>query len=598
MDVVGSGLFQPNLRIRPPLDLDVLSSICAFLTEYPDLLSLSLTCSVFRPLAIRTMLRTRPVILKKVATIPKFLDFLSSDAARIPHLVALVVNVAHNECELDQECRERTVKGLVAILGRSSSLKSLGLLSSANGRPLGYLDDPRLSAAVGEIPSLRELTIGGRTEATDFLGAVHSPLTKLSLHFLNPVGGLDEWSHTDIIAELSHFSRSLETLSIEWSHVRLESGPSGSSAPTFTQFHAMRSLILNNLVTVPHLPILFELFPNLDGTVHLNQFIYEIPDSVDQDERYNFFRRAREENGVAQEGRNCWTHLRRLICDVETLFVLNLRCPIGLIIVHGCSVDNADSIARRYLVESLRDYPPTHLNLQFAANWDGGFDEPSLNGIIPTEAAATLTHLTLCVKYTYDAPPDPLVRFVPPSSAEMRWDDLWRDTLFPTIEPLHALTHFRLVFHCDAREAEEPARPIATEPLVKDLRPTSRLGRFDFTSVASTIADALPGLEYCFLTNSAWVVETKLVYAYSIVERWCESRAWKISHVANSNEPVVDRPEPGATPVIHTAGGNLRDLVELPESVAEAIMEKEGLVLSMEERASVVKQNSFGVALC
>ncbi|KAM5546097.1 hypothetical protein V8D89_000223 [Ganoderma adspersum] len=546
------------------------------------------------------MLRSRPVVLKNAATIPKFHFFVFGDAAaRVPHILTLVINVAHDEIQPDPECNERAIEALVAILRHSPSLKSLELTSSANGRPLGYLDDARLSVAVGKVASLRALTIGGRTEVTDFIGAVHSPLTKLSLHFLNPVGGLDQWSPTDLNAALSRFAHSLETLSIEWSHVRLASRSlPGPSVHTLTQFHAVCSLTLNSLITVPHLPLLCGLFPNLDGTVHLNQFIYEIPYSVDQDdsERYNFLRRAREENGATQEGLRCWTHLERLICDVETLFVLNLRCPIGLTIVHGCRADDADSVARRYLVESLRDHPPTHLNLQVAANWNGGFDEPSLDGMISPEAAATLTHLTLCVKYTYDACSDPMVRFILPASVEMRWNNLWRNTLFPVIEPLRALTHFRLVFHCDAREAEVPARPIAEEPLVEDLRPTSRFGRFNFATVVSMIADALPSLQYCFVTNSAWAVETKLVYAYSVVERWRESHAWWVAHAPTGSNDVDNR-KPGATTAVDTASGTRRELVELPDSIAETIIEEEDLVLSTEEKASVLKHNSIGVAL-
>ena len=97
-----------------PLNLDVLGTICSYLTQYPDFLSLSLACSTFRPLAVRTMLRTRPVVLKNITTIIKFSDFVFSDAAaRMPHLVALVIVVAEGEINLDQESRERAIEALV-----------------------------------------------------------------------------------------------------------------------------------------------------------------------------------------------------------------------------------------------------------------------------------------------------------------------------------------------------------------------------------------------------------------------------------------------------------------------------------------------------
>ena len=555
------------------LHLDILSTLCDCVTERPDLLSLSLTNSVFRPLAIRAMLRSRPVVLKKIATIFKFHDFVFGDAAaRMPHILILVIDVADNEIQPNPEYRERAIEALTAILKHSPSLKSLVLSSSANGRPLGYLDDVRVSAAVGEVTTLRELTIGGRTEVADYIGAMHSPLTKLSLHFLNTAGGLDEWSTTDLNAALSRFAHSLETLSIEWSHVRLAGSPPSSSVSTFkfTQLHALRSLTLNNLVSVPHLPLLSELFPNLNGTLHLNQFIYEIPDSEDQDDsqRYDFLRRVREENGTAQEGPQSWTRLERLICDVEALFVLNLRCPVGLTIIHEY-LANANSDVRQYLTESLRDHPPTRLNLQLS-QWCGA-EDPSLGGLIPPEAGAALTHLTLCVAYLYYGSPGP----TPQHHTQVRWaDQIWRNGLLPALAPLRrgALTHLRLVFHCDAREADVPVLPIARDPLIEDLRPRSRDGgRFDFAAVASALVDALPSLRYCFLTNSARVVEPSDVDAYSVVERWREALA--------DNDGMDQL---GAAAVVDTGRG----IVELPDSVTETIIEREGLGLSKKEMVS------------
>ncbi|KAM5546096.1 hypothetical protein V8D89_000222 [Ganoderma adspersum] len=544
------------------------------------------------------MLRTRPVVLKKVVTIPKFHDFVFTDAAaRLPHLkpVALVIDVAYAETYPYPECKERAIEALIAILRHAPSLKSLELSSSASRRLLGYLDDARLSAAVGEIPSLRELTIGGRTQVTDFISAVRAPLTRLTLCFLSPVG-LKDWSPTCLSATLSRFKDSLKSLSIEESGVRLERSSLGSPALSrFTQFHALRSLTLNHLVALPHLSILLELFPNLDGTVHLAGFAnYRVPGAaqdVDGPERYNFFKSVREDNGKAQERRR-WTRLERFICDVDTLFVLNLRCPIGLTIVHHCAADASSVVRRRCLVESLREHPPTHLNLQLAM-WLGP-DENALDGTIPPEAAATLTHLTLCVKYVYDNGPGPTA----PDShyVDTRWDNLWRDAILPVIEPLRALTHFRLVFHCDAQEAGDSLRPIKEEPLVEDLRPTSDGGRFDFTGVASVIADALLSLRYCFVTNSVCVLETRDGYAYTVGGQWRESRAWRVAcaPATSSNSNSVDHPGPAAA--VGTCGSSgRRELEELHDTVAETIMEREGLDLSEDEKASAVGRSSFGM---
>ncbi|KAI1791969.1 hypothetical protein LXA43DRAFT_972764 [Ganoderma leucocontextum] len=347
----------------PSLDLDVLGTICAFLMEYPDLLSLSLTCSALRPVAVRNMLRNRPVVLKRVDAISKFHDFVFSDAAtRLQHVTAL----------------EST----------APSLASLALRSSANGRPLGYLDDPRIPAAVGELANLRVLTIIGRTEAADFIGAVRSPLTKLA-------------------------------------------------------FCVLRSLTLHNVLGVRQLPVLLK--------------------------------ETRMENGAAQERRS-WKRLERLICNAETTFTLNLRCQIGLMIIHSCS---HISVERRYLVESLREHPPARLNLEVTLAHG---IEASLSGMIPPEAAAALTHLTLCIRYH-----DEHITQDPTAALTMRWDDFWCDTLLPTLERLRCLTHLRFVFHCEAwtRYHEPDCK------FLDDLRPAS----FDLTAVASTIiADAIPSL--------------------------------------------------------------------------------------------------------
>ena len=414
--------FQHNPRMPPPLNLDVFGIICAFLTEYQDLLSLSLTSSALRPLAVRHLLRNRPVVLKRVDTISKFHDFIFSDnSAHLGHLIALKVDVACDE--IDPKCSDRAIETLLTILQQAHSLLSLELLSSTNGRPLGYLDDPRVVHAVGGLATLRELKIGGMTETVDFISAVRAPLTKLALHFKRPEGfGFKEWSLTSLCASLSHIAPSLESLTMMNTRVRLEcDGPPPShSLPTFTgiQFHALRSLTLNSLVVVPNLALLLYLFPNLDGTLHLSPYIYDTPDSVDYDERYNtFFRTARERNRTVQERRS-WKRLARLVCDIETLFILNLRCPIGLTIVHE-GTPPVDPDVWPWLAESLRDHPSARLNLQ--ASLFNGPEERSLGEMIPLEAGVTLTHLTLCIKYDYDCRADPM----PPEFRPVRWDDVW-----------------------------------------------------------------------------------------------------------------------------------------------------------------------------
>ena len=255
----------------------------------------------------------------------------------------------------------------------------------------------------------------------------------------------------------------------------------------------------------------------------------------------------------------------------------------SLTIIYNCAVEPL-SIGRRFLVESLCDHPPTHLNLHIT-QWYL-VDDPSICGMIPPGTAATLMHLTLCVKYQYDGIS---LHATLPAPPETRWDDLWRHKLLPVLEPLHALTHFRLVFHCHAREAEEPARPIAEEPFVGDLRPIFRSGRFDFTTFASAIADALPSLQYCFVTNSAWAYETKLICTINIVEWWCESRVWRVAYTPTAGGDIHHLGPAGVAAAVSMVNGLRRELVQLEDDVAEAMIQREDLILSMEEKASGVE---------
>ena len=408
------------------LDIDVLDAICAFLTDSPDLLTLSLTSSALRPLAIRHLLRNCPVVLKNVDTIFKFHDFVfSAPASRLQHVTTLTVFVLNNESH--PEGSERAVDCLLAILKQAPCLMSLQVLSTMN---LGYIDDPRISAAVGSVKTLRELKIAGQPKATDFIGAVRSKLSKLTLQVMAPAGGHD-WTPASLRTTLSHLAQSLESLAIIHG-VRLAMDHQVPDSPSpVTQFHALRSLTVQSLVVTPHLAHLIELFPNLDGTLHLMGFEYEDVEAVGGYERRSsepicpVLRAARERNGRAQD-RRCWKRIARLVCDVDTLFVLNLRCPLGLILIPACQIDDASQA--QCLSEALREHPPARLNLQFVIDRRRPLGV-EYAGMTPPEAAATLTHLTVCIKHQYVCCGDrePIRR--------VRWDDLWvsRRSLITTI---------------------------------------------------------------------------------------------------------------------------------------------------------------------
>nr|VWO97958.1 F-box domain-containing protein [Ganoderma boninense] len=577
--------FEPHPRSHS-LDLDVFDNIFACLTDYSDLLSLSLACSSLHPLAIRSLLRNRPVFLENTDTILKFHDFVfANPASRLPHVTALRICIAQNEAR--PSCRERAIDCLLAILEHAPSLRSLQLLS--DGQKLGYLDDPRVFAAVGSLATLRELVVSsranaGHTNKADFINAVRgAALTKLALRCIHPTDS-PEWTPGSFSAALSPFAHSLESLSIMNSHVRL-TGALPKSSPTATQFHALRSLTLHCLTCPPDLAVLVQLFPHLDGTLHLTSFGYDDADA-DPDDDYSssssssippFLLAARAHNTATQDTHPSFPRgLTRLVCDAQTLFVLNLRCPIRLTVLPASPPDDDRGPC---LVASLRAHPPARLALQYVLG-PVGLVGVEYEGLIPPGAAATLTHLTLCIKHEYTRCGDRK-----PVCA-MRWDDLWPYSVLPALQHgLRALTHLRLVFHCEAWSPPSPASSPASSPssssahailqdgLLADLRPAS----FPFGAVAAAIADELPALRYCFLTVGAWVGEG---CPHRLVERWCAARAWRVVHSGNGSrmdDASVEAEGRDAEPGGATSWGAGRELVELHGDVAEAIIAREDL---------------------
>ena len=386
----------------PLLNPDILSNVCVFLTEYPDLLAVSLMCSTLRPITVRSLLRNRPVVLKQSSTICKFHDFVFADAtARLPCITGLEVDMPH-DAETTTGFEQAAFDSILAVLRGTSSLKSLTLWSSDSDWPLVYIGDPEVSAVVGALPSLQELAISSGGDEIDFPRIIRSPLRKLTILGIFPeVLGELRWSPGSLSASLSHVAASLEILTIHSAEGLFDESPVSLHTPV--PFYALRSLSLGNLEGVPNLSILLDLFPNLNGTLDLS--LDSSVDLMSIDDIHNNIEAIRKRNGEAQEKRS-WKRLERVICDLGTLFVLNLKCPISMTVVHSCT-----PITRRCLVESLRENPPKRLNLQMHLSpWFQGFG----GMIIPLDAAPTLTHLTLCVCY------NGVVRtiFAPP----MRWD--------------------------------------------------------------------------------------------------------------------------------------------------------------------------------
>ncbi len=289
---------------------------------------------------------------------------------------------------------------LLAILNGVSSLSSLVLWCHHLGQLLGDIGDPRIAAAVSALTTLRKLAISGRDEV-DFVTAIPPLLKNLTIEYIVPAGS-NAWSTASLTTSLAHVAPSLECLKIDEADIQLDGSP--ESFFPLTLFHALRSISLASMSDIPNLSTLLELFPNLNGTLRL--FLDRTIDEDDHEKRMVLVEIHRR-HGEVQERRR-WKRLERVITDVGMLFALNLRSQIGMMMVLSCS-----PLTSTYLVASLRHNLPVRLHLQI--NLSRGVQE--FSQIIPWEAGATLTHLTLCICYDDT---DGL-----PTVSSMLWDSFW-----------------------------------------------------------------------------------------------------------------------------------------------------------------------------
>ncbi|PIL30086.1 hypothetical protein GSI_07772 [Ganoderma sinense ZZ0214-1] len=537
------------------LNVDVLAIVCEFLTDVPDILAFSLTCSALRLVANRWLLSMKPIYLADGVSVRRFHSFLFADVpARAPHI---------RELDIINPPPRPPLRP--TLPGDSSLLREILISCPRLERVAVFLqdgshrctDDPRVTDAIAGIQSLRSLSIlGTSVYALDLLRQVRAPLRKLNIDFLNDQ--LDFWSPAALEMFLPrHLPPILEKLELynfitDLDDPQLQNHPRivSSSQPyrSMTTYPLVRSLYAVCLFQRPLLDHLQHFFPALDGTLSLG-----ILGASPQPQ----LRRS-------SHSRPVWKKLDRVICDPPMFYVLGLRCPIRLVMLDFCS---PLAMVRRCVEPALREHPVPRLKITFAMT--EGRDV--LDGLFSPEVARALTHLTLVLEFANDGPgsePEADVETV----EHLRWADLL-DTLIPRLRPLHKLTHLRLVVHTNIHH--DPSCPIAySDAFVRETRPSA----FDFAGAAARLAGTLPALRCVFVATSAYLavpdpdVEARSYYSYwKMVERWYEPRGWRVDRLdsGHAREGEGDREGEGG-PV----------LIELRKDVAEAIMEDEELVLS------------------
>ena len=382
----------------PLLNVDVLAIACEFLTDVSDVLSMALTSSSVHLVAVKWLLRMRPVYLKSGPSISQFHRFLFADpAVRAPHLRALHIDLRQPGQPQDQE---QDCSLLVDILSTCQRLEHLTVAFQNDSIPT--IDDPRFLPAITALPTLHSFSVRSTSlDALPLFSQFRTSLRMAAIHFCDVSGP------SRSPAFLAKFippvvANALEKLDLD---MLVITPTLDNRIPANKPYPAIRSLSVRILGGKPLLSHLQHLFPALDGTLDLvwNGMLYP-GDTYDLLRTEN--QHSQECLGVASRA---WKKLDRVVCDPKLLYTLGLRCPIRHAMLHCHS-----AAQHRYAGAALRSNPVPRLKLTLH------HPLASLDGLFPPELGGTLTHLTLCLLYSKDYP-----------VCEERWRSCERDAVAP-----------------------------------------------------------------------------------------------------------------------------------------------------------------------
>ncbi|KAM5543599.1 hypothetical protein V8D89_002850 [Ganoderma adspersum] len=537
------------------LNVDVLAIICHFLTDVSHILSFALTCSALHPVAIRRLISMRPIYLGDSTSIRQFHSFVFADKpTRARHIRALEIGTRPRPRKSPEAPPAKDEPLLIDILNSCPHLERISVVL----RPRGT-DRPYISDVIAGIQSLRALSVNGKLkDPVVFLQGVRAPLRMLSIHCSDPSGA--QWSPASLEKILPRFAPTLEELELTtfFSYpYETEGNISTPSRSVFLlpQYLAVRSFSVAQYQGMPSLEHLQHLFPALDGT--LTFYLFGVWAKEGNFTAVRAANQRAQDNGTEPSPR-AWTKLARVACSAHMFYVLGLRCPIGLVML-----DRISRYTKRYLVAALREQPVRRLELSLELSRGlKVFDK-----LFPPELGDTLTHLTLFCQDERYGGSDNAIQGA--AAARGHWDDIL-DNMRPALQPLHGLTHLRVVFHSikhqgpylflDVAGKDEYLRALGGPPFERS------------EETAGSLVRALPSWQYVFLTATG---NLKLPMSmFSVHERWHAAHAWRVA------EPPTDgTKDKDGWPV----------LVELHEEVAETIIRKEELVLSKADEAALDK---------
>ncbi|KAM5538325.1 hypothetical protein V8D89_007927 [Ganoderma adspersum] len=452
---------------EPRLNFDILRLVCHHVTDVPDVLSLSQTCSVLTDDALRRRLKMAPVNLLNAEVLNSFHSFIFSDApSRAPHVYGLKFPTL---CYQVSERADSLVldRRLVAILEAAVHIQYLDLPTSIS---------TLVFDAVIKLTTVRELW------GSELLG--------------------DTISASYLHDHLSHLAETLEFLDLDDFPITML--PSSAA----TQFTAVRSLKLKTAFTSDSdtLDVLLRLFPKLNNTLDLGS---RLIGNIAEDEYLAFRERSKD----AQK-HHAWSKLDRLVCDAAIAYLLALQCPI-----RRMDIEVFPPHGNMYLADFLRHNSPPklHVSLSLAA----GFSTV-LDGLFPIETAEKLTHLVvfadLRTRYRCGARR---------KANNVHWDR-FAGRLIGSIKHLRRLTHLRIVFHSAVYLSAWD--PLPDEDLKKiahriDLLPAA--ARF-VDAMPPTLEYLF--LTTCGHTYIIPHTYRCPAFRQQTLDRWFSSQAWQIVH--------------------------------------------------------------------
>ncbi|KAM5544339.1 hypothetical protein V8D89_001999 [Ganoderma adspersum] len=516
----------------PELNEDVLNIVCDFLTDVQDLLAFSLTCSSFRPPAIRRLLSVHPVHITGGQSIRRFHAFIfAGAAARAPLLRTLDIDMRPFHRLIPPQPGDASL--LIDILTSCQHLERISLRRIPFWRHLA--DDPGVIDAIASIQSLRSLSIqSAAAHALTLVRKVRAPLRTLGLWCFYRDGLRDDftWRPAAFQDSLSHLAPTLEELGFhelivdpaKTQELQDPRGPPPAPVASMPQYPAVRSLS--------------HLFPALDGTLAVGQihFDHEAACSAVRAANQRAQAQADDPDAPSPSPSRPWTKLDRVVCGAVPFYVLALRCPVRLAVLDARDNDHTPEFVRRCVAVALRDNPVPRLALSVAL--DEGLGVLELDGMFGPELGAALTHLVLGLDVVGP-------RALVPPAVPFGWDALLDRTL-ALLRPLHKLTHLHVAFHSKSYEdagSHAPAQRALLEELARTLHPSM----FDFPGTAAALVRPLPVLQVLVLTTYGYFArdETVADMTQKAAPRkvWSVSQAWRVADGSGGKALVELRDE-------------------------------------------------------